>query len=101
VISYRTLAAVEIHIGRLVTAIASPLAAALAMGAGVVGARVLLEGTLPTAMTLVSLSLFGAGIYGALMAAFRPKALRFLWKLGVEVMTRREAATEIERCAGS
>ena len=101
VISYRTLAALEIHIGQVVTAIVSPLAATLAMGVGIVAARLLLAGALPTAMTLVSLSILGAGIYGALIAGFRPQAMRFFWTLGVEMMTRHEARTEVERCVGS
>jgi hypothetical protein len=48
----------------------------------VVGARILVAEALPPAAALASLSLLGAGIYGALMAALRPQALRSLWTLG-------------------
>ena len=101
VTSHRALAALDIRIGEVVAAIGVPLAATLAMAVGVFGARMLVAETLPSAVALVSMSLFGAGIYGALMAAFRPQAVRFFWKLGLGLMTRRDARTEVERCAGS
>jgi len=53
------------------------------MGVGVVGARILVAEALPPAAALASLSFLGAGIYGALMAAFRPQALRSFWTLGL------------------
>jgi O-antigen/teichoic acid export membrane protein len=101
VTAYRALATLEIPIGRVVAAIGSPLAATLAMGVGVVGARVLVAEALPPLAALVSLSLLGAGIYGALMATFRPQALRSLWTATVGMVTRRKTRTEIEPCAGS
>lgn len=79
--AYRSLAALEIPVGRAVAVIGIPLAATLAMGVGVVGARSLVAEVLPPAAALASLSVLGAGIYGALMAAFRPQALRSLWAL--------------------
>jgi len=82
VTTYRALATLEIPVGRAVPAMGIPLVATLAMGLGVVGARILVAEALPPAAALASLSLFGAGIYGALMAAFRPQALRSLWTLG-------------------
>ena len=83
VTTYRALATLEMPVGRAVAAMGVPLAATLAMGVGVVGARILVAEALPPAAALASLSLLGAGIYGALMAAFRPQALRSLWTLGL------------------
>ena len=101
VTAYRALARLEIPIGQAVAAIGFPLAATLAMGVGVIGARILVAEALPPAAALASLSFFGAGIYGALMAAFRPQALRSFWTLGAGIMTRRKARTGVEPCAGS
>ena len=92
VTSYRALAALEIPIGQAVAAIGGPLATTLAMGVGMVGARLLVADALAPAAALMSLSLLGAGIYGALMAIFRPQAVCFLWTLGVGIMTRRKRA---------
>jgi O-antigen/teichoic acid export membrane protein len=82
VTAYRALATLEMPVGRAVAAMGIPLAATLVMGGGVVGARILVAEALPPAAALASLSLLGAGIYGALMAALRPQALRSLWTLG-------------------
>ena len=53
------------------------------MGVGTVGARILVVEALPAAAALASLSLLGAGVYSALMAAFRPQALRSFWTLSL------------------
>ncbi len=81
VAAYRTLVTLEMPVGRAVAAIWFPLAATLAMSVGVVGARTLLAEALPPAVALASLSLLGAGIYGASVVAFRLRALRALWTL--------------------
>ena len=78
VTAYRALSTLEILIGQAAAMIACPLAAALVMGVGLVGTRILVAEALPPAAGLASLSLLGAAIYGALMAAFRPQALRSL-----------------------
>jgi hypothetical protein len=82
VTTYRALVTLQVPVGRAIAGMATPLAGGLVMGAGVLGTRMLLAGTLPPAVALAGLSLFGAGIYGALIAAFKPRLLRSLWPLG-------------------
>jgi O-antigen/teichoic acid export membrane protein len=88
VTAYRTLATLEMAVGEAVAVIGLPLAATLAMSVGVVGARILLtealpHDALPHIVALVSLSLLGAGIYGGLIAVFRPQLLRSYWTLAL------------------
>src|SRR5262249_42373873 len=72
VAAYRTLTNLEVVVGEAVRVIGLPLAAALAMSAAVVGARILLTATVPPIAALAGLSLFGAGVYGGLVTACRP-----------------------------
>ena len=84
VTTYRGLATLQIPTGKAVWAIGIPLAGALAMSVGVVGARTFVADALPSVVALGGLILLGAGIYGAVMAAVRPEAVRMVWRLGAE-----------------
>jgi len=81
VTAYRTLATLEMAVGRVIVVVGLPLAATLAMSAGVVEARILLKEALPPVVALGTLSLLGAVIYGGLIVAFRPQVLRSYWML--------------------
>jgi O-antigen/teichoic acid export membrane protein len=71
VIAARSLATLQIPVGRALARVAPPLAGALLMCVGVLAARTLVGGTVHPAATLAGLSLLGAGIYGSVIAAFR------------------------------
>ena len=82
VIARRTLAALQTPGRQVAETIAFSMAAALAMAAGVAGVRTVTGEVLPVPIELGLLTLFGAGMYGALVLAFRPRTLRMFWALG-------------------
>lgn len=84
VVTRRTLAALEIPTRQVVAPLGFSLAAALAMATAVGVARTLIGEALPPAVELAILILFGAGTYGAVVLAFRPRTLQTYWALGVE-----------------
>jgi O-antigen/teichoic acid export membrane protein len=82
VVARRTLAALQTPGRQVAGTIGFSMAAALAMAAAVAGARTVTGEVLPVPVELAILTLFGAGTYGAVVLAFRPRTLRTFWVLG-------------------
>jgi O-antigen/teichoic acid export membrane protein len=78
----RTLTALQTPGRQVAGTIGFSMAAALAMAVAVAGARTVTGEALPVPVELAILILFGAGMYGAVVVAFRPRTLRTLWILG-------------------
>jgi len=75
----RTLATLEIPAQRAVRTMAFSVAAALTMAAAVGSVRAVVGESWPPGAVLVILSLVGAGTYGLVVVAFRPRMLQAFW----------------------